>query len=153
MAKAKAEQDAADPTKFECSYDNAIRSECICIAEYKGYEKGTDSTDINWNTPPQAHYRITDILKGPPLNKDIPVKYEFHNYVDIKMPKGWKFDEKKMMPAKDSKWILFIEFAVPKRGMFELFQGSYGRQEMTDENVNHLYDSLINSTCAILTAN
>jgi hypothetical protein len=37
---------------------------------------------------------------------------------------------------------LFIEFAVPKRGMFETFQGSYGRQPATDDNLNNLYQLL-----------
>ena len=67
------------------------------------------------------------------------------------MPKGWKFDAK-TMPAKGSKWILFIEFAVPKPNAFELYQGSYGRQPATDENVNNLYSLLDNTTCATLIA-
>lgn len=145
MAHDKAEKEhndkeaKIDPNKYKLTYENAVRSECICIAEYKGYEK---HGEIGWNTPPQANYHITDILKGPPLNPSLPVKYEFHDYVNNQMPKGWKFDEKTMMPAKDSKWILFIEFAVPKRGMFELYQGSYGHQPATDDNLNGLYSLL-----------
>jgi len=118
------------------SYQNAIKSECILLAEYQGYDK---SPDIGWNHPPQAHYYITEILKGPPLNKHMPVKYEFHDVINPTMPKGWKFDEKKCMPEKDSKWIMFIEFAVPKRGMFEMYQGSYGIQPANDDNLNKLY--------------
>jgi tetratricopeptide (TPR) repeat protein len=113
----------------------ATHSECICLAEYKGYDK---SPDISWNHSPQAQFRITEILKGPPLNANLPVKFEFHDSVKTDMPKDWKFSDK-VMPEKDSKWILFIEFAVPKRNMFEMYQGSYGRQPANDENLNNLY--------------
>jgi len=126
--------DIADPHKA-LTMLNAVKSECILLAEFDGYDK---SNDIGWNHPPQAHYHVTEILKGPPLTHALPVKYEFHDLVDTDMQKGWKFSDK-IMPEKGSKWILFIEFAVPKRGMFELYQGSYGRQPATDENLNQLY--------------
>lgn len=127
---------------FRQSFENAIQSECICLAEYDGYEK---SPEIAWNHPACARFKIYDIPKGPPLTRSLPVKYEFHDSVNTKMPAGWKFSEDKM-PQKGSKWILFIENAVPKRSygnmMFELFEGSYGRQPVTEENMNHL-DSLL----------
>ena len=125
------------PETYALSYDNAVKSECIVLAEYENYEKG----DIHWNHPPLAHYHITKILKGPPLNKSLPLKYEFHDYVNTAAPSGWKFGDN-VMPEKGSQWILFIEFAVPKRGMFETFQGSFGRQPATDENLNNLYSLL-----------
>jgi len=127
------QRETAEPC-FLLSYPGAIRSESICLAEYTGYDK---SKDISWDHPPQAHYRITEILKGPPFGRNPTVKYEFHDSIDRTMPNGWKFSDK-MMPEKDSKWILFIEVAVPKRGMLELYQGSYGRQPATDENLKQL---------------
>jgi tetratricopeptide (TPR) repeat protein len=116
----------------------STHSESICLAEYKGYD---ESNDIGWNLPPKAHYHITEVLKGPPYPMLLPVKFEFHDLIDPTMPKGWKFSEK-LMPEKDSKWILFIEFAVPRRATsgqwFELYQGSYGRQPATEENLKQL---------------
>jgi tetratricopeptide (TPR) repeat protein len=108
----------------------ATKSECILLAEYDGYDK---SNDIGWNHCPEARYHVSEILKGPPLTRALPVKYEFHDTFTTAMPKDWKFSDK-IMPEKGSKWILFIENAVPKRGMFELYQGSYGRQPANDEN-------------------
>ncbi len=54
------------------------------------------------------------------------------------MPKGWTFGPDKL-PEPGSKWIIFIENAVPKRGAFETYHGSYGRQEANDENRNKIY--------------
>jgi len=116
----------------------ATHSESICLAEYKGYDT---SGHIDWHHPPQAHYHITEILKGPPYAGALPAKYEFHDLVDTNMPKHWKFSNE-LMPEKDSKWILFIESAMPKHGMYELYQGSYGRQPASEENLNQLYSLL-----------
>jgi tetratricopeptide (TPR) repeat protein len=125
-----------NPSDYALSFDNAIKAECIVLAEFEGIDK---TGDIHWNHPPLANFHITKNLKGPPLNKALPVKFEFHDNVNPSPPSGWKFNEKKMLPEKGSVWILFIEFAVPKRGMFETFQGSYGRQPASDENLNNLY--------------
>jgi hypothetical protein len=112
------------------------------LAEYKRYDTGYEkSYDIDWNHPPVAYYFPTEVLKGPPCSRIPAVKYEFHNSVDPTMPKVWKFSND-VMPEKGSKWILFIEYAVPKHGMFELYQGSYGRQPATKENLHHLYSLL-----------
>lgn len=128
------------PETYSLSFENAVKAECIVIAEFEGLEKTTEK-DASWNHPPMAHYHITKNLKGPPLNKALPLKYDFHDLVNTAKPDGWKFSEK-MLPEKGSSWILFIEFAVPKRGMFETFQGSYGRQPATDDNLNNLYQLL-----------
>jgi tetratricopeptide (TPR) repeat protein len=114
--------------------DNAIRSEAIVIAEYKGYDKGED---IRWNNPPKANFYITKFLIGPPLNRNLPVRYFFHTPAHPDAPAGWKFDDSKM-PAVGSKWILFIEFAAPERGQFNTYLGSYGRMEATEANLDKL---------------
>jgi tetratricopeptide (TPR) repeat protein len=116
------------------TYDNAIRSEAIVIAEYEGYEP---SATIRYNSPPKAYYHMVELLKGPPFNRAMPVRYAFHVPAASELPPGWKFDEK-MMPAKGSKWILFIEWAVPERGQYNTYYGSYGRQEATEANLNKL---------------
>lgn len=115
--------------------ETMIRSESIVLAEYEGYKK---SDDIRFNEPPRADYHIEKIFKGPPLNRSLPVRYEFHDLLTTQAPAGWKFDEAKMMPEKGSKWILFIEWAVAKRGCYETYQGAAGRLPATDENMNKL---------------
>lgn len=108
------------------------------IAEYLGYEK---ADDIRWNQPPIANYKIVKILKGPPLNHRLPVKYEFHTHAIVASPKNWKFSDKEL-PEKGSRWILFVEHAVPENNKFELYEGNYGRQPENEENLNKVYQEL-----------
>ena len=122
------------------NYDNAIRSESIVLAEYQGYDK---ADDIRFNSPPLTHWHVDKILKGPPLNKSLPLRFDFHTTGIKDPPPGWKWSES-MLPEKGSKWILFIEFSVPDgvRRWFIPFQGSYGLQPATEENLNTL-DALL----------
>lgn len=110
------------------------RSESVVVADYKGYEvrKG----HLTFYRPPKAHYRIVERLKGPPLNKALPIRYEFHDKTNTTKPKGWKFDEASMMPEEGSRWILFIRNGVPVDRMFETYHGSYGRLEYNDDNID-----------------
>ena len=130
-----------DYSKLE-NFENAIRSEFICIAEYQGYDK---SDDIRFNAPVASHWRIDKILKGPPLNRALPVRYDFHTLSERQPPAGWTFNESRM-PVKGSKWILFIEFAYPEgaKKLFTTYDGSYGRQQATEKNLDQL-DSLLES--------
>lgn len=128
-----------DINKANQTLAGAIRSEGVVIAEYLGYEK---SPDINFFHPPKAKFRITKILKGPPLNKDLPVRYEFRDRsTNQGAPSGWKFSEDKM-PAKGSSWIIFLEWCSPREGMFDTYEGSFGRLPADDENLNKVYAEL-----------
>ncbi len=129
-------------SEFSLSFENAAHSECILIAEYIGYDK---NTEVHFTHPPVANYRISKILKGPPLNKDLPLRYEFTDRInDTQAPAGWKFGPDKM-PKKNSEWIIFIQNALPRDGAFDTYQGSYGRQPATEENLNKVYSLLENS--------
>ncbi len=128
----------ADTTNYSQNYQNAVHSECILIAEYLGYQK---TADVKFNQPIQADYKIVKILKGPPLNKRLPIKYEFHDHTNPPTPAGWKFSEKEM-PAVGSRWLIFIEHAVPHNGQFETYEGSYGRQPESEDNLNKIYELL-----------
>ncbi len=132
---------AKDSSTFKLSFQNASHSECIVLAEYLDYRR---SPDIQFFHPPVAEYRITKILKGPPLNKDLPLRYEFYDRSNNAVPPGWKFGPDKM-PAKGSTWILFIRIALPRDGAFDTYEGSYGRQPATEENLNQIYGLLENS--------
>lgn len=127
-----------DKTNYSENYENAVHSECILIAEYLGYQK---NPDVRFNQPIQADYKIVKILKGPPLNKRLPIKYEFHDHSNPPTPPGWKFSEKEM-PAVGSRWLIFIEHAVPHNGQFETYEGNYGRQPETEDNLNKIYELL-----------
>lgn len=124
----------AHTSKFSLTYDNAFRSESIVVAKFLKYES---DGPISYFRPPKAIYHIEEVMKGPPLNPTIPVRYEFHQKIDQPKPKGWKFS-KDMMPKKDSKWILFIHNAVPIDGMLETYHGSFGRQEYNEENLDKI---------------
>ncbi len=133
---------AKDTGTFKLSFLNASHSECILTAEYLDYER---NPDIQFFNPPIARYHISKILKGPPLNKDLPIRYEFYDrQSSAGMPPGWKFSIDKM-PEKGSNWILFIRNAVPRDGAFDTYEGSYGRQPATQENLNEIYALLENS--------
>lgn len=125
-----------DSNKLAMTLEGAGRCEGIEVAEYQGYEK---SKDITFFHPPLAHFRIEKILKGPPLNKDMPVRYEFSDRTkNTSMPAGWKFGDDKM-PKPGSKWIIFLEWCSPRDNMYDTYQGAFGRWEATDENLNKVY--------------
>ncbi len=127
--------------QFKLTFENASHSECIVIADYVGYQENSENSFFH---PPIAKYRITKILKGPPLNRDLPIRYEFTNRIDNSVPKGWKFGEDKM-PKKGSQWLIFIRNAVPRDDAFDTYQGAYGRQPADEENLNKIYSLLENS--------
>jgi len=126
---------------FAKTFETAVpRSECILIATYEGY---THSPDISYFHPPITKYRIQKYLKGPPLNKELPLRYEFHDRSEgTAAPKGWKFDEKTVMPEKGSEWLIFIKNGLPRDGAFDTYMGNYGRQEANEDNLNHVYSLL-----------
>ncbi|MCA0313410.1 MAG: tetratricopeptide repeat protein [Candidatus Melainabacteria bacterium] len=129
--------EVSEKSKYTLSYENLFHySEFIAICTYKKFEKERDTAFFR---PPIAIFHIDEVLKGPPLNPTLPIRYEFHDKVGTPvMPKGWTFGPDKL-PEPGSKWIIFIENAVPKRGAFETYHGSYGRQEANDENRNKIY--------------
>ena len=85
---------AKDSSQFKLSFQNAAHSECILLAEYLDYQH---SPDIQFFHPPIANYHITKILKGPPLNKDLPIRYEFYDRSNNVAPPGWKFGKDKIL--------------------------------------------------------
>lgn len=110
-----------------------LKSESILVAKFKKYDK---RASVSFYQPPKAIYRIEKIIKGPPLNKTLPIRFEFHSKTDKGKPEGWKFDPKTMMPKAGSKWIIFIENSVPVDRMFETYHGCYGRIPYTDDTID-----------------
>lgn len=123
-------------SKYALSYETAYRSEFIGICTYQGF---TPANNITYYHPPVAQFHIEQTLKGPPLNHEIPVRFEFSDRTtDSKMPDGWHFDAGQM-PKVGSRWLIFLENAVPVEGAFVTYHGSYGRQEATEANLNNIY--------------
>lgn len=133
-----AQAEVSQTSKYTLSYDNLHHySEYIAICTYEGYEVERDTTYFR---PPIAIFHVKEVLMGPPLNRRLPIRFEFNDKTgDVKPPEGWKFGPDKM-PKKGSEWLIFIENAVPKRGAFETYHGSFGRQEATEENKNKIYE-------------
>lgn len=113
-----------------------MKCEGVFVAEYKGYQH---EGPVSYYKPPQANFHIVEYLKGPPLSKTLPIKFEFHEkIVGEEKPADWKFSES-MMPKKGSKWLIFIPVCVPIDGKFETFHGSYGIQEWNEKNIDEIH--------------
>ncbi len=114
--------------------ENAFnRAEKIVVADFAGYE----GKNVTYFAPPKAIYKIDRFLIGSALNKTIFVRYEFHNKTNVERPKDFKFSPD-TMPQLGSKWILFIDNAVPIDGMYQTYKGSFGRVEYNDENLDKI---------------
>lgn len=133
----KIKQEQIDPNtsdvdlKLNIAY---MKSECVLVATFDHMVKSDEM--ITFYNPPEAIYKIERILKGPPLNRTLPLRYEFHDKTNDPKPKGWKFNEQKMMPKKGSKWIIFIQNAVPVDRKFETYHGCWGRIQYTEDNID-----------------
>jgi hypothetical protein len=134
------------PAVWAAGSNDRWRCESIVVGEYVGYNseqsrvlKGdvTSKTGVTPFAPPSVLFRVADVLKGPPLNRVIPVRFEFID--DKPLPNNWKFD-KSMMPTPGSKWILFISDAVPHGILreFETWNGSSGREVFSDQRIDEI---------------
>ncbi len=126
-----------DATDTGRDYENAFRqSEWIGICEYRGFEK---KDNIGFYNPPTANFYLVKRLKGPPSQKDLPIKFKFYDHTGMKAPDGWKFGPDKM-PKLRSQWIIFIPNFVPIAGQgFDTYKGDYGRQEANEKNLGDIY--------------
>lgn len=123
-------------SKKSLTFLNAfMKSEGVFVAEYKDYEH---DGPITFFKPPQANFKIVEYLKGPPLSRTLPIKYEFHDKLGEDRPKDWKFSED-LMPKKGVKYLIFIPNCVPIAGMFETFHGNFGIQEYNDKTIDEIH--------------
>jgi tetratricopeptide (TPR) repeat protein len=126
-----------DNHKYGDNYlDAFLQSEWIGLCEYRGYQK---KDHILFNSPPIANYHLVKWLKGPPLNKDMPIRYKFYEYDGAPKPDGWTFGPDKM-PKIGSQWLIFVPQAVVREGAFDTYKGSYGRQEANDDNLGRILE-------------
>lgn len=91
-----------------------------------------------------AMYRVSEILKFTQPNwakkqapviqvgKPVRVQFLFHDLSPCMADGGFVFSEK-LMPAKGSKWILFLNER--DKNVFDTYRGEKGRISATPENV------------------
>lgn len=112
------------------------RSEYIVVAEYSEYSKRWDK--IGYFYGPLAMYKVIEILKGNnALPQIIPIQYDFQDGSPCIEPENWTFDEK-LMPQKESRWILFLTSKDNEQEIWETYRGDYGRWEAIEENFNKI---------------
>ncbi|MCE5286723.1 MAG: hypothetical protein LLG02_12865 [Pelosinus sp.] len=120
------------------SIEEAIKSDLIVIAEYKGYKPQQEK--IEYFVPPIAKYSFIKMLKGNNVDKEINLIYEFQDGSACIEKESWKFSEE-LMPVVGSKWILFLKC---KDGeYYSTYRGDYGRWRLTDQNYEEV-TNLIN---------
>ncbi|CAN0494438.1 unnamed protein product, partial [Phaeothamnion confervicola] len=77
-------------------------------------------------------YRVTRNFKGKlSPNREITVNYAFHDGTACLPPPNFHFSSN-MLPAKGSRWILFLHQG---DGLWLTYRGDYGRKASTPELV------------------
>ena len=109
-------------------------SEWIAECEYRGYQEHGKTTLKN---PPTAELAWLRVFKGPPLATCARIIFEFDLPSSAEEERLWKFSPS-MMPEKKSRWIIFVQNAVPVSGGFLTYKGSLGRVPATPENLKTL---------------
>jgi len=107
--------------------EHPFDSESIVVAEYRPPAKADieQRSENGIAALPALVFHIAEVLKGPPLTGDIPVKDSFGPWIfsKSKPPEPgskwtWSFS-RSSLPDPGSKWILFIAKAKPVPRVFE----------------------------------
>lgn len=101
-------------------------SESIIVARYVGQRPLRKSKDDTADCV--GLFKLIAVVKGPPFGITIPVRY---------------YSSK--LPPVQSKWILFIDPAVPQQGVYQTIGGSAGRIAFTKENLDLTLNELRSS--------
>ncbi len=123
----------AKPMMAPTDQEGFDRSAHIVVAEYQGYSKGAEK--VTYFDGVLADYKVVEVLKGGELSPSIKILYAFHDRSACIEPEDWTFDEKSM-PAKGSRWILFLETEMG--GVWQTYRGDYGRREATGPNIDDI---------------
>lgn len=116
--------------------EEAIRSECIVIAEYISYNH---DAVISYFHGPIAEYKVTDIIKGKLQDSIIKLHYDFQDGSACIAERNWVFSDK-LMPEKGSRWILFLKNKEAE--IYITYRGDYGRWPFTKENLQKVKQAL-----------
>lgn len=115
--------------------EQAVKQSTIVIAEYKGIDK---SSKIDYFSGVKTRYKLIRYItsnkkfkKMPQSGQSMKVNFQFDDGTACIAPKPWKFNEKEMMPPKNSKWLLFL--SGKNKGIFQTYRGSWGRKAFTPE--------------------
>ncbi len=139
------------PAKIE----EAITCNWIVIASYQGHE---DLSKLSYATNPgelymrglTANYRVEKILKNTsgsnsnplPGNTTVHVTYSFHDFTPCMPDTSFHFTDN-MMPARGSRWILFLERQNDLQqqsapGCFWTYRGEKGRLAANPANIQEI---------------
>jgi len=106
-------------------------SEWIAECEYRGYK---ENGKITLKNSPTADFCWVQVFKGPPLSMGPKIYFEFDPPKSEEEERNWTFAPS-MMPEMRSRWIIFVQNAVPIPGKgFLTYKGSLGRIPATPEN-------------------
>ena len=126
--------------------DNASKSDWIVVARYLGHApigvKADLSSENLYFRGLDAQYQVDSVLKQSKnrstslmsLKRPIHVYYAFQDGSACMAPPDFKLNEESL-PAKDSRWILFLEPG-ETFNYFSTYRGDYGRLPATPENLS-----------------
>lgn len=136
------------------SLDEAVTSELIVIASYQEHEPIGVGEPISsgqlYMRGVNATYKIvqnlkentTGKIKGPRPGSMITVNYAFHDFSPCMPDQSFHFTES-MMPARESRWILFLNktedpYKQLTANCFSTYRGKDGRLAATTENIQQV---------------
>ena len=110
-----------------------ISSELVFIGEFE-----------NWKTiksgQSDAIFKYIDVLKGPWLGSTPLIRYKIPS---TKLTEGNESKSNALLiPAMNSKWILFVPKVEPIIGPWKTFNGEKGRVKYSEENLKTLFDAI-----------
>jgi len=130
----------AKPMDGPSPEEAVIQSDSIVVAEYLGYQNR--GKEIDYFNGPCANYSIVKIIKGKKLSGIIKVKYDFQDGSACLADKNFEFTNG-LMPAKRSRWILFLEGRDGLENIWLTYRGDYGRWLLNEDNLKKI-NNLIN---------
>ena len=113
-----------------------LKSESIIVCEFIGNKTNYSNSLSSDNC---VHFRAVKYIKGPQFAvRDLPIKYNYKR--DDKTNDKLTKIKNSNLPKMGSLWIIFIENAIPKDGLFETYNGTLGRVPYNKQN----YDLVMN---------
>lgn len=115
-------------------------AEWIAVCEYARYEMPKHPPD-DMKDVPMAYYKCVSVVKGPQIPIGIRIWYELKPSEKMQMSKCARFDET-LLPRYGSKWILFVNDAIPHGGALRTNSGYKGRIQFNEDNWKMLTDEI-----------
>ena len=125
--------------------EEAVEKSTIVVAKYQSCDQ---SKPIDYFSGVETRFKLVRYItrnkklkKMPRVGDTIKVNFQFDDGSACVAPRPWAFDEKKMLPAKNSQSILFLSDQV--NGVFQTYRGSYGIKKYSSEIEKGILESLV----------